>query len=157
MLTYTAPLTQPPIKAELRTWWETWARNPWGSRSGLGVLGRKLDEDPGMGLKPKPWFPTQHVVPYSSLSFHLWRLNWLIYEDLSGAKVLYCNQAVCKEQSTVVRPLRPYFLFVFMHQKMTDGETWIENALFRLTSQAPASGNVCLKSVRMALCGTRRR
>lgn len=40
--------------------------------------------------------------------------------------------------------------------KMTDGETWIENALFRLTSQAPASGNVCLKSVRMAPCGTRR-
>lgn len=111
MLTYTAPLTQSPIKAELRTWWETWVRNPWGSRSGLGVLGRKLDEDPGMGLKPKPWFPTQHVGPYSSLglSFHLWRLNWLIYEDLSGAKVLYCNQAVCKEQSTVVKASQTLF------------------------------------------------
>lgn len=38
--------------------------------------------------------------------------------------------------------------------KMTDGETWTGNALFRLTNRAPASGNACLK--RTAHYGTGR-
>lgn len=72
-------------------------------------------------------------------------------------KYYKANRLLVEEHRVLGRSLRSCFLFVFMHQKMTDGETWTENALFRLTSQAPASGSVCLKSVRMAPSGTRRR
>lgn len=50
----------------------------------------------------------------------------------------------------------PVFSLSFLNQKMTDGETWTGNALFRLSSRAPASGSVCLISVRTVPCGTGR-
>lgn len=50
----------------------------------------------------------------------------------------------------------PVFSLSFVNQKMTDGETWTGNALFRLTSREPASGSACLSSARMAPCGTGR-
>lgn len=83
ILTYTAPLTLPATdqgraQDKLPSW----------------DVGRKAgSESPGVSLDPRTCSASNSAC-WASVFIYKVRLHWLIYENLSGAKVLYSKQAV---------------------------------------------------------------